>query len=65
MRILSLNVLKNQDSYEVLAINLSPQVLDTEPLKYGLHQRFTDENKFIKRNVALELESLAASLDRS
>ena len=32
-------------------------------VKYGLHQSFTDKNQFVKRNVALELESLAASLD--
>ena len=44
-------------------INLSSQVLDTKPLKYGLHQSFTDQNKFDKRNVAVELEALAASLN--
>ena len=63
LRILSLKVLKNQDSYQVPVINLSSQVLDTKPLKYGLHQSFTGKNKFVKRNVAAELESLAASLD--
>ena len=63
LRILSLKILKNQDSYQVPVINLSSQVLDTKPLKYGLHQSFTDKNKFVKRNVAVELESLAASLD--
>ena len=63
LRILSLKILKNQDSYQVLVINLPSQVLDTKPLKYGLHQSFTDKNKFVKRNVAVELESLAASLD--
>ena len=44
-------------------INLSLQVLDTKPLKYGLHNSFSDKNKFVKRSVAVELESLAASLD--
>ena len=44
-------------------INLSSQVLDTKPIKYGLHQSFTDKNKFVKRNVAVELEALAARLD--
>ena len=34
-----------------------------QPLKYSLHQSFTDKNKFVKRNVAVELEALAASLD--
>ena len=46
-------------------INLSSQVLDAKPLKYGLCQSFTDKNKFIQRNVAVELEALAASLDHS
>ena len=44
-------------------INLSFQVLDTKPLKYGLHQSFTDKNKFLKGNLAVELEPLRASLD--
>ena len=44
-------------------INLSSQVLHTKPLKYGLHQTLTDKNKFVKRNIAVELEALAASLD--
>ena len=47
LRILSLKILKNQDSYQVPVINLSSQVLDTKPLKYGLHQSFTDKNKFV------------------
>ena len=37
LRMLSLKVLKNRDSYQVLVINLSFQVLDTKPLKCGLH----------------------------
>ena len=44
-------------------INLSSQVLHTKPLKYGLHQNLTDKNKFVKRNIAVELEALTASLD--
>ena len=63
LRILSFKVLKNRGSYQVPVINLSSQVLDTKPLKYGLHQSFTDQNKFDKRNVAVELGVLAASLD--
>ena len=63
LRILSLKVSKYHNSYQVLVINLSSQVLDTKPLKHGLHQSFTDKNKFVKRNVAVELESLACSLD--
>ena len=61
--ILSLKVLKNRDSHQAPVINSSSQVLDTKPLKYGLHQGFTDKNKFVKRNVAVEHEGLAASLD--
>ena len=34
-----------------------------KPLKYSLHHSFTDKNKYVKRNIAVELESLAASLD--
>ena len=63
MRILFLKVLKNRDSYQVLVIDLSSEVLDTKPVRYGLHQSFTDKNKFVKRNVSVELEALAASLD--
>ena len=63
MRILSLKVLKNRDSYQVPVINLLSQVLDTKPLKYGSHQSFTDKNKFLKKNVAVELKALAASFD--
>ena len=61
--ILSLKVLKNRDSHQAPVINSSSQVLDTKPLKYGLHQGFTDKNKFVKRNAAVEHEGLAASLD--
>ena len=41
---------------------ISSQVLATIPLKYGLHQNFTDRNKFVKRKVSIEIEALA-SLD--
>ena len=30
---------------------------------YGLHQSFTEKNKFVESNVVVELEALAASLD--
>ena len=63
LRKLSLKVLRNRDSYQVPVINLSSQVLDTKQLKFGLHQSFTDKSKFFKRNVAVELEALAASSD--
>ena len=63
LKLLSLKVSKYHDSYQALVINLSSQLLDINPLKYGLHQSFADKNKFIKRNVAAELKFLAASLD--
>ena len=52
-RILSFKEVKKRGSYQELVINLSSPVLDTKLLKYGLHQSFTDKNKFLKRNVAL------------
>ena len=51
-----------KDSYAVPVINLSSKDLDTKPLKYGLHHIFTDKNKCVKRNIAVELELLATSL---
>ena len=32
-------------------------------LKYGLHQSFVDKHKYVKRNVAVEMESVALRLD--
>ena len=32
-------------------------------MKYGLHNSFIDKNRFIKRDLGVELESLAASVD--
>ena len=55
---------KKKDSYTVLQINLSCEDLDTKPWNYGLHHSFTDKNKYVKRNIAVELESLATSLDK-
>ena len=55
---------KKKDPYKVLVINLSSEDLDTKPLKYGLHHSFTDKNKYVKRNIAVDLESLAMSLDK-
>ena len=51
---------KKKDPYKVLVINLSSEDLDTKPLKYGLHRSFTDKNKYVKRNIAVELDSWAA-----
>ena len=44
-------------------MNLSKENINTAPLGYGLHHSFTDKNKHVKRNVAVELETLARILD--
>ena len=56
---------KKKDPYKVLVINLSSKDLNTKPLKYGLHHSFTDKNKYVKRNIAVELDSWAASAGKS
>lgn len=43
--------------------NLSSYVLDTTCLNNGLNHCFIDKNKFVKRNIAVELESLAHIVD--
>ena len=43
--------------------NLSDYDIDTSSLKYGLHHSFIDKNKFIKRDLAVEFESLATTVD--
>ena len=55
---------KKKDSYTVPVINLSSEDFDTKPLKYGLDHSFTDKKRYVKRNIAVELESLATSLDK-
>ena len=32
-------------------------------MKYGLHHSFIDKNRFIKQDLGVELESLAANVD--
>ena len=55
--ILSLKVLKNRDSHQAPVISSSSQVLDTKPLKYGLHQSFTDKNKSSREALPLNLKA--------
>ena len=50
---------KKKDSDTVPVINLSSKDVDTNPLQYGLHHSFIDKNKYVKRSLAVELESLA------
>ena len=44
-------------------ISLSDFESDTTCLKYGLHNSLIDKNKFIKRDLGVELKSLASSVD--
>ena len=37
--------------------------IDTSSLKYGLNHSFIDKNKFIKRDLEVEFESLVTSVD--
>ena len=49
--------------YQVPIINLTDYDIDSSCLKYGLHHSFIDKNRFINRDLGVELESLAASVD--
>ena len=51
-----------KDKYNIPVLNLSSAFLDLSSLKYGLHQSFVDKHKYVKRNVALEMESVALRL---
>ena len=53
-----------KDKYNIPLLNLSSESLDLSLLKYGLHQSFVDKNKYVKRNVAVEMESVALRLDK-
>ena len=44
--------------------NLSDYDTDTSSLKYGLRHSFIDKNKFIKRDLAVEFESLVTTADK-
>ena len=45
--------------------NLSNFTLDTSCFHVGLHHCFTDKNRFVKRNVAVELEHVAICVNES
>ena len=53
----------NRDNYNIPVVKLSSHKLDVSGLKYDLHQSFTDKNKHIKRNIAVELEALSSNSD--
>lgn len=53
---------KKEDMYRVPVINLSSVTLseeESEALRYGLQHSFIDRNKYIKQNLAVEMEALA------
>ena len=52
-----------KDKYNIPVLNLSPASLDLSLLKYGLHQSSVDKHKYVKRNIAVEMESIALWLD--
>ena len=57
-------ILRNKDSqYQVPVLSLSTENINTAPLWYGLRHIFTDKNKYVKRNVAVQLETLTRVLD--
>ena len=40
------------------------QSIDISPLEHGLKQCFVDKNKYIKKDIAVELETLRSSLGK-
>ena len=65
-RLFSLKIKFNKltkDKYNIPALNLSSASLDLSSLKYGLHQSFVDKRKYVKPNVAVDMESVALRLD--
>ena len=61
------NLRRKQSSYNysnVPIINLSSvQSLDISPLEHGLKQCFVDNSKYIKKDIAVEFETLCSWLD--
>ena len=53
-----------KEKYNIPVLNLSSESLDLSSLKYGLHQSFVDKSKYVKQNVAVEMESVAVRLDK-
>ena len=50
-------------SYQVPTIKLSDYDIVSSCLKWDLHHSVIDKNRFIKRDLGVELESLAANVD--
>ena len=53
----------SKNKYNIPVLNLSSESLNFSSLKYGFHQSFVEKNKYVKRNVAVEMDSLAVKLD--
>ena len=47
----------------VPVINLSSVEYSTECFRHGLDHSYIDKNKYVKRNIAVEFEALALSVD--
>ena len=53
----------SKNKYNIPVLNLSSESLNLPSLKYGFHQSFVEKNKYVKRNVVVEMDSLAVRLD--
>ena len=53
---------RKQDN-QYLSMNLSAENINTAPLRYRLHQSFTDKSEQVRSDVALEFETLAKVFD--
>ena len=53
-----------KDKYNIPVLNLSSESLDLSSLKHGLHQSFIHKSKYVKRNFAVKMESVAVRLDK-
>ena len=40
------------------------QSIDVSPLEHGLKQCFVDKNKYVKKDIAVEFETLCSSVDK-
>ena len=45
-------------------MNLSSESFNVTLIEYGLHQSLVDRNKYVKRNVAIEMGSLVPWFDK-
>ena len=66
-KLISISHLKpNKNTYSIPIKNLSSTDVDVSALKKkGMNFSFVDKNKFVKQNLAVEMESLAFLLEKS